>query len=200
MKFIYMRAFKSCCSFSLVRLFATLWNAAHEPSMSSTVSQEFAQTHVDWVSDAIQPSRSLSSPPRALNLSQRQGLFQWVSSPHQVTKVLELQLQHQSFQWVFRVDFFYDWLVWSPCYPRDPQESSPASWSKSINSLAVSLLYGPTLTSIHDYWENHHFDYIDLCGQMSLLFNMLSTLSRRLREFTLRKEGTKPIAWPSQKV
>ena len=67
---------------------------------------EFAQTHVHQVSDAIQPSHPLSSPfPPAFNLSQHQGLFQWVSSPHQVVKVLELQLQHQSFQWIFRTDF-----------------------------------------------------------------------------------------------
>ena len=67
---------------------------------------EFAQTHVNWVSDAIQPSHPLSSPsPPALNLSQHQGLFQWVGSSHQVAKVLELQLQYQSFQWIFRVDF-----------------------------------------------------------------------------------------------
>ena len=67
---------------------------------------EFAQTHVHWVSDAIQPSHPLlpSSPP-ALNLSQHQGLFQWVSSLHQIAKILELQIQHQSFQWIFRVDF-----------------------------------------------------------------------------------------------
>ena len=64
---------------------------------------EIAQTHVHWVSDAIQPSYSLSSPsPPAFNLSQHQGLFQWVSSSHQVAKVLELQLQHQFFQWIFR--------------------------------------------------------------------------------------------------
>ena len=67
---------------------------------------EFAQTHVHWVSDAIQPSHSLLSPsPSAFNLSQYQGFFQWVGSLHQVAKVLELQLQHQSFQWIFRVDF-----------------------------------------------------------------------------------------------
>ena len=66
---------------------------------------EFAQTHVHWVSDAIQPSHPLLSPsPLALNLSQHQDLFWWVSSLHQVAKVLELQLQHQSFQWIFRVD------------------------------------------------------------------------------------------------
>ena len=66
---------------------------------------EFTQTHVHWVSDAIQPSHSLSFPfPPAFSLSQHQGLFKWVSSSHQVAKVLEFQLQHQSFQWIFRTD------------------------------------------------------------------------------------------------
>ena len=65
---------------------------------------QLAQTHVHWVSDAIQPSHALSSPsPPAFNLSQHQGLFKWVSSSHQVAKVLEFQ--HQSFQWIFRTDF-----------------------------------------------------------------------------------------------
>ena len=96
-----------------------------------------------------------------------------------MVKVLELQ--HQSFQWIFRVDFLLDSLVWSPCCPRDSPESSPAPQSKSINSSAFSLLYGPTLISIHDYWKNHSFDYADLCWQsMSLLFNMLSTLVKSL--------------------
>ena len=66
---------------------------------------EFTQTHVHWVSNAIQPSHPLSSPsPPALNLSQHQGLYKWVSSLHQVPKVLEFQLQHQSFQWTCRTD------------------------------------------------------------------------------------------------
>ena len=65
-------------------------------------------------------------------------------------KYCEFQLQHQSFQWIFRIDFFYGLLVWSPCTPRDSLESSPTPQFKSINSLALSLLYGPTLTSIHD--------------------------------------------------
>ena len=83
---------------------------------------EFAQTHVHWVDDAIQPSHPLSSPsPPAFNLSQHQGLFQWVGSLHQVAKISELQLQHlhQSFQWIFRVGFLQDGLVQSPCCPRD---------------------------------------------------------------------------------
>ena len=88
---------------------------------------EFTETHVTHVhrvSDAIQPSHPMLSPsPSAFNLSQHQGLFRWVGSLHQVAEVLELQLQHQSFQWIFRVDFIWDWLGWSPCSSRDSQES-----------------------------------------------------------------------------
>ena len=66
---------------------------------------EFTQTHVHWVCDSIQPSHPLSSPsPPVLNLSQHQGLFKWVTSSHQVAKLLEFQLQHQSFQWTPRTD------------------------------------------------------------------------------------------------
>ena len=66
---------------------------------------EFTQTYVHWVGDAIQPSHPLLSPsPPAFNLSQHEGLFQWVSSLHQVGRVLEFQLQHHSFQWIFRTD------------------------------------------------------------------------------------------------
>ena len=67
---------------------------------------EFTQPHVHWVSDAIPPSHPLLSPsPSAFNLSQHQGLSKWVSSSHQVAKILEFQLQLQSFQWIFRTDF-----------------------------------------------------------------------------------------------
>ena len=77
---------------------------------------ESTQTHVHWVGDAIQPSHPLSSPsPPALNLSQNPGLFKWVSSSHQVAKVLEFQLQHQSFQWIPRTDLLWEGLVGSPC-------------------------------------------------------------------------------------
>ena len=120
---------------------------------------ELAQTHVHWVSDTIQPSHLLSSPfPSAFNLSQHQGLFQRVSSSHQVAKVLEIQLQHQSFQWIFRTDFLSDWLVGSLCSLRDLQEPSPTPQFESINSSALKFLYSSTLTSIHDYKKNHNFD------------------------------------------
>ena len=70
---------------------------------------ELAQTHVHQVGDAIQPSCPLSpTSPLTFNLSQHQDLFKWVSSSHQVAKVLELQLKHQSFQWIFRADFLQD--------------------------------------------------------------------------------------------
>ena len=72
--------------------------------------QELAQINVHWVGDAIQSSHPLSSPsPPALSLSKHQGLFQWISSSHQVAKGLEFQLQHQSFQWTFRTGL--DWFA-----------------------------------------------------------------------------------------
>ena len=123
---------------------------------------EFAKTNVHWVGDAIQPSHPLMPPfPSALNLSQHEGLFQRVGSLHQVAKILELQ--QQSFQWIFRVDFLQDWLVWFPWSPGDSQESSLTPQFENINSSVLSLLSGPTFTSVHDYRKNHSFDYMDLC-------------------------------------
>ena len=90
----------------------------------------------------------------ALNLSQHQSIFKWVSSFHQVAKVLALQLQHQFFQWILRVNFLYNWLVSFLCSPRDSQEASPTPQFKWINYSALSLLYGTALTSVHDYWKN----------------------------------------------
>ena len=120
---------------------------------------EFTQTHLHWVSDAIQPSHPLSSPfPPAPNPSQHQGLFQWVNSSHEVAEVLELQLQHHSFQLTPRTDLPQDGRVGSPCSPRDSQESSPTPQFKNINFSVLSFLHSPTLTSIHDHWKNHSLD------------------------------------------
>ena len=95
------------------------------PSPTPGVCSISLQTHVRWVRNAIQASHPLlPSSPSALNLSQNQSLFQWISSSHQEAKVLELQLQHQSFQWIFRVPFplgltslisLLDLFAWSPC-------------------------------------------------------------------------------------
>ena len=82
----------------------SLWLHVHRPPCPHQLP-EFTQTDVHWVSDAIQPSHPLSSPsPPTFNLSLHQGLYKWVSSSHQVAKVLEFQLQHQSFQWTPRTD------------------------------------------------------------------------------------------------
>ena len=78
-----------------------------------------------------------------------------MSQLHQVAQVLEFPLQYQSFQWIFRTDFLQDGLVGSPCSPRGSQESSLTPPFKSINSSALSFLYSPTLTSIHDHWKTH---------------------------------------------
>ena len=130
---------------------------------------EFTQTHGHWVGDAIQPSHPLSSPsPPAFNLSQHQSLFKWVSSSHQVAKGLEFQLQHQSFQWIFRIDFLQDRLVRTLYSPSDSQESSPTPQFKSINSSALSFLYSSILTSIPEHWKNHTFDKMDLCWQSNV--------------------------------
>ena len=89
------------------------------------------------------------------------SLIKWVSSPHQVAKVLEFQLQHQSFQWIFRFDFLYDWPVWSPCSPRDSQESSPTPQFKSINPLLLPPSIFPSIrvfsneSVLHIMWPKY---------------------------------------------
>jgi len=117
---------------------------------------ELTQTHVHWVSGAIQPFHPLLSPSSpAFNLSQHQGLFQWVSSSQQVAKVLEFQLQHQPFQWTFRTDFFQDGLAGSPWSPGTlksllQHHSSKASilWHSAF--FIVQLLHPY-------YWKNYSF-------------------------------------------
>jgi len=100
-----------CCCCSVSKSCLTCWDPMDCSMPGLPVPhhlQEFAQVHVHWIGDAIQSSNLLFplSPP-ALNLSQHQGIFRWVGCLLQVVKVLELQLQNRSFQWVFRVDFFY---------------------------------------------------------------------------------------------
>ena len=105
---------------------------------------KFAQVHVSCIGDAIHPSHPLTLPsPSTLNHSQNPGLFQWVICSHQMTKVLELQLQHQSFPKELRGDFPQVWLVWSSWCPRNFQWSSPAPQFEGIHSLVLFFLYGP---------------------------------------------------------
>ena len=161
---------------SHVRLLATPWGAAHQASLSFTVLQSLLKL---MSIESMMPSNHLVLccllhfwPSTFLSIkvfSSKLNLhFRW-------PKHCSFQLQHQSFKWIFKVDFLQDWLVWSPLCPRGPQESSPAPHFESISSLVFSFHYGPTLTSIHDYWKNNSSTCIDLCWQvMSPLFNMLS--------------------------
>ena len=147
--------------FSHSIVFDSLWphGLQHARLPCPSPTPRACSTHVHLIGDAIQPSHPMSSPSSpAFNLTQHQSLFQRVSSSYQVAKILELQLQRQSFQWIFRTDFLEDWLVWSPCSPKDSQESSPTPQFKSINSSALSFLHSPTLTSIHDHRKNHSLD------------------------------------------
>ena len=136
---------------------------------------EFAHTYVTWVGDAIQPSHPLLPPsPPALSLSQHQGVFQWVGSSHQVAKVLEFQLQYQSFQWIFSV-FPLGLTGLISMQSSDSQEFYPVLQFESISSLMLNLLHGPIVTSVHDYWKNHSLTIQTFVSKvMSLLFNTLS--------------------------
>ena len=135
-------------SFSGIWLFATLWTAARQASLYITNAWSLLKL---MSIESVMPSNHLILCCPLLLLS----IF---LSIRVLAKVLELQLQHQYSQWIFRIYFLYDWLVWYPCCLRDSQESSPTPQFKIINSLVLSLLYGPTLTYIHDYWKKHSFD------------------------------------------
>ena len=103
---------------SHVQLFATLWTAAGQASLSFTVS--WALLKFMSIESVIVSNQLILCCPLLLpsSISQHQSLFQGVGSSHQVAKMLDLQLQHQSFQWIFMVDSLY-WLVWSPCCPKE---------------------------------------------------------------------------------
>ena len=129
---------------------------------------ELAQTQVHWVGDAIQPCHPLLSPsPPAFNFSQHQGLFN-----ESLLRIRQPKYWSFSFsispsnEYSGLISFRIDWLV--PCSPRDSQESSPTPQFKSISSSALSFLYSPTFTSIHDYWKNHSFDQTDICWQSNV--------------------------------
>ena len=102
---------------------------------------ELAQTLVHSVSDAIQPLHPLSSPSPALYLSQHQGLFQWTGSSYQVAKVLKLQFQHQSSQWIFMVDFLHGGTRLISMQSKGLPRLFSNTTTESINSSALSLLY-----------------------------------------------------------
>ena len=146
----------------VVQLLGHVWlcNPMHCNTPGFPVLQhlpEFAQTLIHWFGDYIQSSHPLLSfSPPAFNLSQHQyfPVTQLFTSSGQ-------SIGTSASESVFPMNiqgWFPLWLVWSACSPRDSQESSPTPQFERIHSSAFSLLYGPTLTSIHDYWKNHSFD------------------------------------------
>ena len=157
----------SCCS-SVSKMCTTLC----EPMDCSTpvlhYLPEFAQSHVHWVGDAIQPSYPLSPPsPPALNLSQHQSFpMSWLftSGGQRIGASASASVLPVNIQGWFPSGLTSLISLLS----RDFQVSSPTLQFKSMNSLMLSLLYGPTLTSLHDYWKNHSFDYMDLCWQSDI--------------------------------
>ena len=152
-------------NFSVVRLFATPWTAACQASLSFTVSWNLLKLmSIEWMmlSNHFVLCRPHSLP--ALSLSQYQDLFQWVgSSPSggqnigasTLASVLPVSIQSISFR--------IDWFEFLPV--QGILKSLLQHQFENINSWALSLLYGLTLTSIHGYWKNHSFDYMDLCRQ-----------------------------------
>ena len=125
---------------------------------------EFTQTHAHQVGDAIQPSHPLSSPSSPAPNTPSIRVFSNEATLHISWPKYWSFSFSMSFQWAPRTYWtprtylLLDRLVGSPCSPRDSEGSSPTPQFKSINSSALSFLYSPTLTSLHDYWKNHSFD------------------------------------------
>ena len=132
---------------------------------------EFAQTYFHWVSNVIQPSHPLSPSSLALSLPQHQGLFQWVSSSHQMAKLLQFQLQQQTFQWIFRIPLGLTGLI-SLLFKRFSRVFSNTTVQKCSAFLKVQLLH-PYMTA----GKTIALTRWTFVGKvMSLLFNMLSRL------------------------
>ena len=137
---------------------------------------EFTQTHVHWVSDAIQPSHPLSSPSLTFNLSQHQGLFKWVSSSHQVAKVLEFQASTSVLPTNIQDWYPLGWTGWISLQSKGLSRVF-SNTTVQKHQFFDTQLYSPTLTSIHDHWKNHSLTRWTFVGKvMSLLLNVLSRL------------------------
>ena len=167
---------------SHVWLFATPWPAACQASLSFTISRSLLRL---MSSESVMPSNHLILCHPLLHLP---SIFPRIKD---FSNELVLHIRWPKY-WSFSfsisplneysgsISFRMDWrLDWSPCSPRDSQESSPAPQFESVNSSVLSLLYGSTLTSVHDYWENHSFDYQTVVSKvgthMKLLFNLSHT-------------------------
>ena len=148
----------------------SVWLLCVQTSSNFHCVLECVQIYLHWVCDATWPSHPLPpSSPFAFNLSQHQRLFQWVGSGHQVTLHITWP-KYWSFSFSISPSNEYSGLIsfridWFDLLAVQGTINSLNHNSKSTNSLVLSLLHGPTLTSIHDCWKNHSFDNTDLCQQ-----------------------------------
>ena len=151
-------------------------DSAHQAFLSLTISWSLLKlTSIEsWCHPIISPS--VLSSPAALNLSWHQGLFQWIRSSHQVAKILELQLQHQSFQRIFMVNFLSDWLAWSPFCQKETLKNLLQNHISKASVLQCSVFIMAQLsqsymitgkTIVLTMW-------IFVGKMMSLLFNTIS--------------------------
>ena len=142
-------------SHSCVWLLATPWTAAHEASPSITNSHSLLKL---MSTESVMPSNCLILiPSPAFSLSQHQGLFQWVNSSHWWPKYWSFSFSiSPSSEYSGLISFRIDWF--DLLAVQGTQQSSPTPQFKSISSSALTFLFSPTLTYIHDYWENHSFD------------------------------------------
>ena len=178
-----MKTYASVQSLSHLQLFVTPCTAAHQASLSITNSRSLLKfmsiesmmpsTHLIFrhpflLLPSIFPNIKVFSNESVLPISEVAQSCLTLCDPtycslpgssiHGIFQARVLEFQHQSYHWIFRIDFLYDWLLWSPCSPRDSQASYPTPQFKRINFLVLSFLYSPNLTSIHDYWKNHSLD------------------------------------------
>ena len=151
----------------------TPWTTACHAPLSSSISWRLLK--FKWVKSEMLYNHLISAARfySCLYISQHQSFPMSLLFASDGQR-LDLQLQHPSFWWIVRVDFFLDWLVCFPCYPRDSQDLSPAPHFKGINALVFSLLYGQTITPVHAYWKNYSIIETSVVKVMFLLFNMLS--------------------------
>ena len=162
-----MQPNKFCCCL-VTQLCRTLCNPCSTPGYPVLhYLPESAQIHVPWADDAMQTSHPLLPLLLLPSIFPSIRLF----SKESVLRIrwpkywrFSISPSNEYLEWIS----LRDGLIWSSCSSRDSQESSPAPQFKSINSSVLSLLYGPTLISIRDYWRNRSFDYMDLCWQSNV--------------------------------